>query len=228
MQLFTTKDTAFVLIDHQYGIFDWIESIDRGQLRRSAVFLARLAARAEIPTVLTTSQETNVQGQLLKGIQKALPEAYRNRIIRVGIVNAWDDPRFAEAVRATGKRNLVIAGVTTDVCVIGPAISAVEEGFNVQVVTDASGSATKIGDEVAWQRLTSAGVRLTSTAGISAELVHNWDTELGDYALSLIPSVLSFPVKMRVFGRILGRLLTGGGLPRVDSQRVASKSAGAK
>jgi len=221
MQLFTLQDTAFVLIDHQVGIFDWIKSIDRTQLKRNALLLAKLAARAEIPVVLTTSQETNVQGPLIKGIRKALPQAYNDRILRVGIVNAWDVKAFADAVRATGKRNLVMAGVTTDVCVIAPAISAVEEGFNVQVVTDASGSATKIGDEIAWQRLESAGVRLTSTAGITAELVYNWDTDLGDYALSLIPGVLDASVKLRITLRILWRLLTGQGLPRVDSQRAS-------
>lgn len=220
MQHFNLDDTAFVLIDHQNGIFDWIESIDRSQLKRNALFLAKFASRARLPTILTTSQETNVQGTLLKGIQKALPEAYSKRIIRVGIVNAWDDKNFAEAVRATGKRNLVMAGVTTDVCVMGPAISAFEEGFNVQVVTDASGSATRIGDEMAWQRLTSAGVRLTSTAGITAELVKNWDTELGDDALKLIPLALSLPVKLRVTFRVLRGLLTGRGLPRVDSARA--------
>lgn len=219
MQLFTMQDTAFVLIDHQVGIFDWIKSIDRTQLRRNALMLAKLAARAELPVVLTTSQETNVQGPLMKGMQKALPEAYAKRVRRVGIVNAWDVKAFAEAVRATGKRNLVMAGVTTDVCVIAPAISAVEEGFNVQVVTDASGSATKIGDEIAWQRLSAAGVRLTSTAGIVAELVYNWDTDLGDYALGLIPGVLDASVKMRITLRLIRRLFTGQGLPRVDSER---------
>jgi len=226
MKTFNLNDTAFVLIDHQDGIFDWIESIDRTQLKRNALLLARFAARAKLPTLLTTSQETNVQGRLLKGIQKALPEAYRQRIVRVGIVNAWDDKRFVEAIRATGKRNLVMAGVTTDVCVMGPAISAVEAGFDVQVVTDASGSATKIGDEIAWQRLSSAGVRLTSTAGIVAELVHNWDTELGDYALSLIPGVLSLPIKLRIMLRVLGGLLAGRGLPRVDSARASKQGKG--
>ncbi|SOY64347.1 Amidases related to nicotinamidase [Cupriavidus taiwanensis] len=221
MQLFNLQDTAIVLIDHQVGIFDWVQSIDRTQLKRNALMLAKLAARADLPVVLTTSQETNVQGPLMKGIRKALPEAYARRVRRVGIVNAWDVKAFAEAVRATGKRNLVMAGVTTDVCVIAPAISAVEEGFNVQVVTDASGSATKIGDEVAWQRMTSAGVRLTSTAGIVAELVYNWDTELGDYALNLIPGVLDASVKLRIALRLVGRLLSGQGLPRVDSERAS-------
>jgi nicotinamidase-related amidase len=220
MELFNLHDTAFVLIDHQVGIFDWIKSIDRTQLKRNALLLAKLAARANIPVVLTTSQETNVQGPLMKSMQKALPQAYANRVKRVGIVNAWDVKAFADAVRATGKRNLVMAGVTTDVCVIAPAISAVEEGFNVQVVTDASGSATKIGDEIAWQRLASAGVRLTSTAGITAELVYNWDTDLGDYALGLIPGVLDASVKLRITLRVIGRLLSGKGLPRVDSERA--------
>ena len=78
-------------------------------------------------------RETNVQGLLLDVIQKAAPEAYENRIKRQGIVNAWDDPAFAQAVRNTGKNHLIVAGVTTDVCLVPPACSMQGEGLHIKV-----------------------------------------------------------------------------------------------
>ncbi len=88
------------------------------------------------PTALCLTdnlRETNVQGLLLECIQKAAPEAYAARIKRLGVVNAWNDPNFAEAVRKTGKKQLIVAGVTTDVCLVPPALSMQEEGFHIKV-----------------------------------------------------------------------------------------------
>ncbi len=76
-----------------------------------------------------------MQGLLLECIQKANPEAYAKRVKRLGVVNAWTDPAFAEAVRATGKKQLIVAGVTTDVCLVPPALSMQEEGFHIKVCT---------------------------------------------------------------------------------------------
>ncbi len=83
------------------------------------------------------------------------------RVEREGVVNAWDDEAFASACRKTNRRNFVMAGVTTDVCMVGPAISALEEGFNVQVVCDACGSTNQIAEEMAWRRMERAGVRVS-------------------------------------------------------------------
>jgi len=91
--------------------------------------------------VLTSSQETNVnvQGPLVPELEQINPKSFAARIKRIGVVNAWDDPASADACRAAARRNFVMAGVTTDVCMISPAISALEEGFDVQVVCDACG-----------------------------------------------------------------------------------------
>jgi nicotinamidase-related amidase len=90
-----------------------------------------------------------------------------------------DDENFASAVRATGRKNLLMAGITTDVCVVYPAITAVQQGYAVQVVVDACGSPSKIADDVALRRMEKAGVTLTSTNQVIAELARKWTTPEG-------------------------------------------------
>ncbi len=117
-----------------------------------------------MPVVLTSSQETNVnvQGPLMPELEAIAAKAFAARIKRMGVVNAWDDENFADACRKTGRRNFVMAGVTPDICMVSPAISALEEGFNVQVACDACGSSNPIAEEMSWRRMERAGVRLTS------------------------------------------------------------------
>lgn len=126
---------------------------------------------------------------MLDVIQKAAPEAYEKRTKRQGIVNAWDDPDFAQAVRNTGKKHLIVAGVTTDVCLVPPALSMQEEGFHIKVeddyslfdakieltmpqcVLDAGGSPTDRVEQIAWERLKQAGIPVTSTNAVITELI---------------------------------------------------------
>ena len=119
-------------------------------------------------------------------LEDILPEAFAARVKRQGVVNAWDDTEFAAACRATGRKNFVMAGVTTDVCMVSPAISAVEEGFTVKVVCDACGSSNQIAEEMSWRRMELAGVMLTSTNAIVAELVKNWASPAGAVAFPLL------------------------------------------
>jgi nicotinamidase-related amidase len=185
---FTPADAAMVLIDHQVGTNTWASTTPLALLQRNVIILAKFAAGTGMPAVLTSSQETNlhVQGPLMPELAEVLPEAFAARIRRQGVVNAWDDADFANAVRATGRKNLVMAGVTTDVCMVGPATSAVEEGFDVQVVCDACGSSNQIAEEMSWRRMERAGVRLTSTNAIVAELVGNWASPAGAVAFPLL------------------------------------------
>ncbi|MEZ5435189.1 MAG: isochorismatase family protein [Pseudomonadales bacterium] len=142
MNTFNVDDTAIILIDHQVGTNTWASTTPLQLLQRNVVILAKFAKGTKMPVVLTSSQETNIdaQGPLMPELQEILPEAFSARIKREGVVNAWDDTSFANACRNTGKRNFVMAGVTTDVCMVGPAINALSEGFNVKVVCDACGS----------------------------------------------------------------------------------------
>ena len=188
MTIFNLDDTAVILIDHQVGTNTWACTTPLELLQRNVIILAKFAAGTGMPVVLTSSQETNVnvQGPLMPELQESLPEAYAARIQRQGVVNAWDDEAFANACRATGKKNFIMAGVTTDVCMVGPAISAVDEGFCVKVVCDACGSSNQIAEEMSWRRMEKGGVHLTSTNAIVAELVKNWATPAGAVAFPLL------------------------------------------
>lgn len=103
--------------------------------------------------VLTSSQEDRFQGLLMTVLAESLPEAYNTRVKRAGLVNAWDDENFVKAVKGTNRTNLIMAGITTDVCLVYPAISAVREGYGVQAVMDASGSPFHLSEELARQRM---------------------------------------------------------------------------
>lgn len=188
MKNFDIDNTAIILIDHQVGTNTWASTTPLNLLQRNVIILAKFAKGTGMPVVLTSSQETNidVQGPLMPELQEALPDAFASRIKREGVVNAWDDPAFAEACRKTGRKNFVMAGVTTDVCMVSPAISALEEGFKVKVVCDACGSTNQIAEEMAWRRMERAGVHLTSTNAIVAELVKDWASPAGAVAFPLI------------------------------------------
>ena len=188
MKQFTPETCALVLIDYQVGTLQLIRSISSDLALRNAVILAKAAKAYDMPVVLTTSQEDQIQGALSPSLQKVLPEAFKKRVKRVGIVNAWTDPKFVAAVKATGRKQLIMGGVTTDICLIFPSMSAVQEGFEVQAVLDASGSSYEIQEEMARRRMERAGVMLTTTNTMVAELVQDWSTPQGSELVKLLVS----------------------------------------
>lgn len=116
--------------------------------------LAKSAQATGMPVLLTSSMETQAQGLLFAELQQVLPDAYKDRIQREGQVDCMTDQNFSAAVEAMQRKNLIMAGITTDVCIVYPAITSVEAGYQVQIVVDACGSPTKLGDE---DRLTAYG-----------------------------------------------------------------------
>lgn len=176
---FTADNAALLLIDHQVGTMGWVTSISFDEMKRNALMLAKTAAILALPVVLTSSMETYAQGPLIGELETILPAAFAARIRRAGVVNAMDDPAFAAAVDATGRRKIVIAGVTNDVCTVFPALSLVARGYDVQVVADAGGSPSRIGDDMALRRMEKNGVTLTSTNQVIAELAADWSTPAG-------------------------------------------------
>jgi nicotinamidase-related amidase len=187
---FSAEDAAMLLIDHQVGTMSWVKSISFDELKRNTLLLAKTARILKLPVVLTSSMEDHAQGPLLSELGQILPDAFAARIKRVGIVNAMDDENFAAAVRAAGRKKLVIAGVTNDVCTVFPALSLVREGFEVQVVADAGGSPSRIGDDMALRRMERGGVTLTSTNQLIAELVGNWTTPEGSQVVQVVMEAL--------------------------------------
>ena len=186
MPTFTPADSALLLIDHQTGTMQLIKNIPLDVAKRNTLALAKTAKILNIPVVLTSSQEQNLQGPLLPELQQILPDAFAARVKRAGIVNAWNDPNFVAAVKKTGRKNLIMAGVTTDVCLVFPAISAVREGFNVQAVMDASGSPFDISEEMSRRRMENEGVVLTATNTLMAELAQDWSRPEGGQLLDIL------------------------------------------
>lgn len=185
-RLFTPATTALVLIDYQVGTLQLIRTVASDQSLRNAVMLAKAAKALDMPVVLTSSQEDHIQGPLAPALQHVLPEAYESRVKRAGIVNAWADPHFKAAVEATGRKNLIMGGVTTDICLIFPSISAVQDGFEVQAVIDASGSSYDLQEDMSRRRMERAGVVLTTTNTIIAELVQDWSSPAGMELVKLL------------------------------------------
>ena len=177
--VFTPENAAMLLIDHQTGTISWTHSHDVEEVKKSALSLAKIAVNTGMPLVLTSSMEENIQGPLLPELEEIAPKEFAGRIKRAGIVNAMHDENFADAVRATDRKKVIVAGITTEVCVVFPVLQLLDEGYEVQVVTDASSSFTKIGDDAALRRMEQAGAVITSTAQIVSELAVDWTTPKG-------------------------------------------------
>jgi nicotinamidase-related amidase len=193
--LFTSQNSALLLIDHQVGTMQLIKNIDIDRAKRMSLALAKAAHILDIPTVLTSSQEDRMQGPLLPEFEEILPDAFAQRVKREGVVNAWTDPAFKAAVTATGRKNLIMAGVTTDVCLVFPAIDAVGEGYNVQAVMDASGSPFELSEDMSRRRMQDAGVVLTATNTVIAELAQNWSTPEGQQLIQLLFTEVLPPIQ---------------------------------
>lgn len=187
---FSANNAAMLLIDHQVGTMSWVHSIPFDEMKMNALMLAQTARILKLPTVLTSSMEEYAQGPLLSELEAILPTEFAGRVKRFGIVNAMDDENFAAAVKATGRKKLIIAGVTNDVCTVYPALSLVRDGFEVQVVADAGGSPTRRADDIALRRMERGGVTLTSTNQLIAELAGSWASpEGGELIKVLMPSL---------------------------------------
>ncbi|NTZ61398.1 isochorismatase family protein [Agrobacterium tumefaciens] len=188
---FTAANSAILLIDHQVGTMGWAKSLPFEELKRNALMLAKTAKILNIPAVLTSSMEEYAQGPLLSELETILPEEFAARIKRQGIVNAMDDENFAAAVKATGRKKLIIAGVTNDVCTVYPALSLVREGYEVQVVADGGASPTRLADDIALRRMDKGGVTLTSTNQVIAELAGSWGTPEGGQLVQVLMEALT-------------------------------------
>ncbi|MEM7670363.1 MAG: isochorismatase family protein [Pseudomonadota bacterium] len=183
---FTPETSALLLIDHQVGTMQLIKNIDMADAKRNAIALAKMAKVFDMPVVMTSSQEDRVQGPLIPELENLHPKAFAERIKRPGVVNAWAYDPFRQAVEAAGRNNLIMAGVTTDVCLVFPAIDAVTAGYGVQAVMDASGSPFDLSEDMSRRRMEDAGVVLTATNTLIAELAQDWSTPEGQQLIQLL------------------------------------------
>lgn len=183
---FTPENTAMLLIDHQIGTMGWTHSHDLNLVKQETLKLAKIAKAVNMPVVLTSSMEDHAQGPLLPELKDILPEAFAARIKRPGIVNAMHHEGFNNAVKATGRKNLIVAGITTEVCVTFPVLQMLDEGYKVQVSADASASWSKYGDDLALRRMEKAGAVITSVSQIVSELAIDWTTTNGQKLIGIL------------------------------------------
>lgn len=170
------NDAAVLLVDHQAGLLSLVRDIGPDAFKNNVLALADLAKYFKLPTILTTSFENGPNGPLVPELKQIHPDA--PFIPRPGQINAWDNEDFVKAVKATGKKQLVIAGVVTEVCVAFPALSAIEAGYEVFVVTDASGTFNEVTRQAAWSRMAEAGVQLMTWFGAACELHRDWRNDI--------------------------------------------------
>jgi nicotinamidase-related amidase len=167
------NDAVMLLIDHQSGLFQTVGDMPMPTLRNHAAALAKISTLSKIPVITTASVPQGPNGPLIPEIHLNAPHA--KYVARKGEINAWDNPDFVAAVKATGRKTLIIAGTITSVCMAFPAIAAVQDGYKVFAVIDASGTYSKMAEEITLARVVQAGVVPMDTAAIASELQKTWN-----------------------------------------------------
>lgn len=166
-------DAVLLLIDHQSGLFQLVKDIELPVLRSNVIALAKAARLARIPTITTASVPDGPNGPLIPEIHESNPDAVY--IPRTGQINAWDNPKWVEAIEKTNRRTLLIAGTLTSVCMAFPALSAVEAGYKVFCIIDASGNWSKMATDLTLARVVQAGAMPIDTFAVLAELQNTWN-----------------------------------------------------
>jgi nicotinamidase-related amidase len=169
--LLKPEECAMLLVDFQAGLGFGVESMPRQVLIHNAVALARTAVAFKVPVVASTSATRVYSGPLLPALQEALPSV---KAIERRSMNVWEDDTAKNAVLATNRKRLIIAGFLTEACVSFPALSALKDGFEVFVVGDTCGGLTPESHELALRRLEQAGARLTSWIQVLLEFQRDW------------------------------------------------------
>jgi nicotinamidase-related amidase len=172
----SVADAAVLLIDHQAGLLSLVQDYSPDEFRNNVLALADTAKHFRLPTILTTSFENGPNGVLMPELKAAFPNA--PFIPRPGQINAWDNEDFVAAIKKTGRRQLIMAGVVTDVCVTFPALCALEEGYEVFVVVDASGTFNKSVRDAALIRMSQAGAVMINWFAVACELARDWRNDM--------------------------------------------------
>jgi nicotinamidase-related amidase len=169
--LLTPKDHTLILIDHQSQMAFATHSIDATTLRTNAALVAHAAAGFGVSTILTTVAEKSFSGPIFDEIKDAFPKA---EITDRTSMNTWEDANVIARVNAIGKKRLVFGGLWTSVCIVGPTLSALDQGFEVYVIADACGDVSTEAHERAMERMIQAGVRPMTSLQYMLELQRDW------------------------------------------------------
>jgi nicotinamidase-related amidase len=188
----TRENAVLLLVDHQVGLYTGIRDIDLLQLKHNIVGLTRAMLALKVPVIVTTTSE-NMWGPLIPELAEVLKGV---KTIERTTVNAWDETRVVEAIKATGRRSLVVTGISTDVCLTFPAVAALADGFETYAVVDASGGFTQTQVDMGILRMQQAGVVPVGYSNVAVEI-------LSDNAApeaQAVYSALGMPFSGLVFG----------------------------
>lgn len=169
--LLSPHDHTLILIDHQSQMAFATKSIDAINLRNNAGLVASAAASFGVSTIVTSVAEKSFSGPVFDEIKKALPDA---EVIDRTTMNTWEDPRIAVKVNTIGLPRIVLAGLWTSVCIVGPALSALDQGFEVYVIADACGDVSDEAHACAMDRMVQAGARPMTSLQYLLELQRDW------------------------------------------------------
>ena len=166
------ENSVLLMIDHQVGLAEWVRDQSAVEFKNAILGLAKTAKELGIPTILTTSRDFGPNGQMIPELKEIFPEVPVIR--RTGTINAYRWPEFRAALEATGRRNVIVAGVSTTTCLQFPTLDMLADGYNVYAVIDASGSESEIARQAAIATLSSRGAQVRTWFSVAAELVADW------------------------------------------------------
>jgi nicotinamidase-related amidase len=170
LSMLSRDDTVLVLVDHQIGLFTGVRDIGVADLKHNVVALAKAAKAMGVPVIVTATMPDGMWGPTIPELTAALPGV---SVISRTTINAWDDSNVRAAIRKTGRKQILIAGVSLEVCAAFPALSAKAAGYDARVVLDASGTFSDAKRTAGLQRLLGAGVPVTDYASAAVEWLRN-------------------------------------------------------
>src|SRR5947209_3575682 len=163
-KLYTPADSAIVFIDHQPQMLFGVASMDRATLINNVILLAKVAKEFRVPAVITAVETESFSGYVWPQLLDVFPG---QTVIERSSMNSWDDAGFRQAIHATGRKNIILTGLWTEVCVTWPTIEMLDAGYNIYVVEDCCGATSNAAQEAALSRMVQAGaVRLTTIAAL--------------------------------------------------------------
>ena len=196
----TSDSAALVLVDHQVGLLTGVRDITVAELKNNVVSLAKAMHILKVPTIVTTTVRDSMWGPTFPELVEALPGI---NIIDRRSVNAWDDPKVAAAIEATGRRKLIFAGVSLEVCAAFPAITAVGKGYDAYVPVDACGTFSQTKREAGMIRMQQAGVIVSDYQTLVIEVLKdNTRPEAGPvYGALAMPFAVLLGQVAKAYGR---------------------------
>ena len=171
--LLNPTNHALVLIDYESQMAFPLQSITVDQLRNNTAIIAGASKIFKVPTIVTTVAEKSFSGPVFPELMEFYPKATSNYIDRT-TMNSWEDPSAYKAVTGKGKKTIVMAGLWTSVCIVGPVLSAIDEGYTVYVITDGSGDVSQEAHDQAVTRMVQAGAHPITAMQYLLELQRDW------------------------------------------------------